>query len=30
VVIRLFRGPFLIIIFLFLLGINVYGWGTAG
>ena len=30
VVIRLFRGPFLIIIFLFLLGINVYGWGNAG
>ena len=30
VVIRLFRGPLLIVIFLFLLGINVYGWGSAG
>ena len=30
IVIRLFRGPLLIIIFLFLLGINIYGWGTAG
>ena len=30
VVIRLFRGPLLIIILLFLLGINIYGWGAAG
>ena len=28
--IRLFRGPLLVVIFLFLLGINIYGWGTAG
>ena len=30
VMIRLFRGPLLVVLFLFLLGINVYGWGTAG
>lgn len=27
---RLFRGPFLIIEFLFLIGINVYGWRSSG
>jgi hypothetical protein len=27
---RLFRGPLLIIIFLFMIGINVYGWRTSG
>lgn len=27
---RLFRGPLFIIIFLFLIGINVYGWRTSG
>lgn len=26
IVFRLYRGPFLVILFLFLLGINVYGW----
>lgn len=30
VVVRLYRGPFLIILFLFLLGINVYGWRSSG
>lgn len=30
VVIRLFRGPLLIILFIFLIGINVYGWGSSG
>ena len=29
-VLRLYRGPFLLIIFLFLIGINVYGWRTSG
>lgn len=28
--IRLFRGPLLIIGFLFLWGLNVYGWRSAG
>ncbi|KAE9535948.1 hypothetical protein AGLY_007849 [Aphis glycines] len=27
---RLYRGPFLIIEFLFLMGINVYGWRSSG
>ena len=30
IAIRLFRGPLLVSIFFFLLGINVYGWGTSG
>lgn len=30
IVIRLFRGPMLVTIFIFLLGINVYGWNSAG
>lgn len=30
IAIRLFRGPFLIIEFLFLWGVNVYGWRSAG
>ena len=30
VVIRLFRGPFLSIFFLGLMGINVYGWKSSG
>jgi hypothetical protein len=29
-VFRLYRGTFLICIFLFLIGINVYGWKTSG
>lgn len=27
---RLYRAPFLIILFLFLIGINIYGWRSAG
>lgn len=27
---RLYRGPFLLIEFLFLMGINVYGWRSSG
>ncbi|CAH1180382.1 unnamed protein product [Phaedon cochleariae] len=30
IVIRLYRGPFLIIEFLFLWGINIYGWRSSG
>ena len=30
VVLRLFRGPLLIILFLFLIGINIYGWRSSG
>ena len=30
VAVRLYRGPFLVILFLFLLGINVYGWRKSG
>ncbi|CAG2104582.1 unnamed protein product [Medioppia subpectinata] len=30
VVVRLFRGPLMIIVFLFMIGINVYGWRTSG
>ena len=30
VVVRLYRGPFLVILFIFLLGINVYGWRSSG
>ena len=26
IVFRLYRGPFLIVVFIFLMGINVYGW----
>ena len=26
IVVRLYRGPLLVIIFMFLMGINVYGW----
>lgn len=26
IVARLYRGPFLLIVFMFLMGINVYGW----
>lgn len=29
-VFRLYRGTFLICLFLFLIGINVYGWKTSG
>ncbi|XP_076053995.1 solute carrier family 53 member 1-like isoform X2 [Oratosquilla oratoria] len=29
-VLRLFRAPMLIIIFLFLIGINIYGWRSSG
>lgn len=27
---RLYRGPLLLVIFLFLMGINVYGWRSSG
>lgn len=30
IVFRLYRGPLLVIIFMFLLGINVYGWRSSG
>ena len=30
VVVRLYRGPFLVILFIFLVGINVHGWRSAG
>merc|ERR1711971_657514 len=30
VVVRLYRGPFLLILFLFLMGLNVYGWRSSG
>jgi len=30
VVLRLYRGPLLFILFLFLMGINVYGWRSSG
>ena len=30
VVTRLYRGPLLVIVFIFLLGINVYGWRSSG
>ncbi|XP_072379362.1 solute carrier family 53 member 1-like [Diabrotica undecimpunctata] len=30
IVIRLYRGPFLVIEFLFLWGINIYGWRSSG
>lgn len=30
IVFRLYRGPLLIIEFLFLMGINVYGWRSSG
>jgi len=30
VVVRLYRGPFLVILFLFLMGLNVYGWRSSG
>jgi len=30
VVVRLYRGPFLVILFLALMGINVYGWRSSG
>lgn len=30
IVFRLYRGTFLIVIFLFLIGVNVYGWRTSG
>jgi len=30
VVVRLYRGPLLVILFLFLMGINVYGWRSSG
>lgn len=30
VVLRLFRAPLLIILFLFLIGINIYGWRSSG
>lgn len=29
-VFRLYRGPFLAIGFLFLMGVNVYGWRSSG
>lgn len=30
IVFRLYRGTFLIVLFLFLIGLNVYGWRTSG
>lgn len=27
---RLYRAPFLIVLFLFLIGVNIYGWRSAG
>lgn len=27
---RLYRGPFLLVEFIFLIGINVYGWRSSG
>ncbi|XP_069183352.1 solute carrier family 53 member 1 isoform X2 [Procambarus clarkii] len=30
VVLRLFRAPLMIILFLFLIGINIYGWRSSG
>lgn len=30
VVCRLYRGPFLIVLFLFLWGMNIYGWRSSG
>lgn len=30
IAVRLYRGSLLIILFLFLIGINVYGWRTSG
>ncbi|XP_047098498.1 xenotropic and polytropic retrovirus receptor 1 isoform X2 [Schistocerca piceifrons] len=30
IVCRLYRGPFLIVEFLFLMGVNVYGWRSSG
>jgi len=30
VVIRLYRGPLLFVLFIFLMGINVYGWRSSG
>ena len=30
IVFRLYRGPFLVILFIFLIGINVYGWRSSG
>ena len=30
IVFRLYRGPLLVIQFIFLLGINVYGWRSSG
>ena len=26
IAVRLYRGPFLVIVFVFLMGVNVYGW----
>ena len=30
IVVRLYRGPLLFVIFMFLMGINVYGWRSSG
>ncbi|XP_046683114.1 xenotropic and polytropic retrovirus receptor 1-like isoform X2 [Homalodisca vitripennis] len=30
IVVRLYRGPLLLVLFLFLMGINVYGWRSSG
>lgn len=30
VALRLYRGPLLIVVFIFLIGINVYGWRSSG
>jgi len=30
IVFRLYRGPLLLVLFIFLMGINVYGWRSSG
>lgn len=30
IVVRLYRGPLLLVFFLYLMGINVYGWRSSG
>jgi hypothetical protein len=29
IALKLYRGPFLVIVFVFLMGVNVYGWRCA-
>lgn len=30
VIVRLYRGPLLLVVFIFLMGVNVYGWRSSG